>query len=493
MGQINSYQDLVQAIDEHGIEATVKAYRKPPLHTRILRELYDLYLDQPQYIEFLAHYPLIPSDLAERIGQALSPEQVNIACGLASNPRSPQQTLNRLGTHANARVRLELAANPNLTPKECQLLAADDNVFVRAKLAGNPALPTALQFLLSADDSECVRLALASRKTLDPDIAVQLGRDQDTLVRAAIINSWTQDPELLHLWAERDDVQNQQLLLQRNKKLEPSLLDTLRLSPHPAPRKQALKTADLSGPHMLFLAESDNTEDRMFLAEQEKLPASIQRILAQDSAPQVRRRLAANACIDPGIAQHIATSDDLAACRTLAKNPAIEDDCIAQLCTHADDNIALLVTYRSNLNETHRQLLLNHRPTTTAAEHIAYQGIGYKQLSTETATALAQAKAPSLRRFAAQSPKLEKGTLQRLSEDISSQVRQATATNPTTPDFTLQTLTKDHCRDVVFAAEDNIGRRLHTQHGSTEEYQRDAADDEESSPLLKKIVKIFTD
>ena len=48
MGQINSYQDLVQAIDEHGIEATVKAYRKPPLHTRILRELYDLYLDQPQ-------------------------------------------------------------------------------------------------------------------------------------------------------------------------------------------------------------------------------------------------------------------------------------------------------------------------------------------------------------------------------------------------------------------------------------------------------------
>ncbi len=496
MGQINTYQDLVDAIDAHGIEETVKAYRKPPLHTRILRELYDLYLDQPKYVEFLAHYPLIPSDLAERIAEEADEAQVEIACGLASNPRSSQQTLNRLTTHPDTSVRLALAANPNLTPKECQALVVDDNPYIRATLAGNPALPVQQQFILSADENPGVRIALSTRKTLDLDIAVHLSHDNDPMVRAAIINMWSQDPELLHLWAERDDAQQQQLLFRRNKPLEPALLDTLRLSPHSDTRQQALERAGLSGPHMLWLAESDDTEDRIFLAEQSDLPAGIQRILAQDSSPKVRRRLAANAGIDAGIALHIAASDDLPACRALAKNPAIQDECIARLCTHADDNIALLVAYRDDLNDDHRDLLFNHRLSPGAAEHLAYQGIGYKRLCTDTAETLARAEAPSLRAFAAHSANLADETFKRLSQDPADQVRHAVANNPATPEQYLQALTTDSNRDILFAAEDNLIRRLRTQEKASEAIDESTPYDDEPEQgrdLLKKIITFFKD
>ena len=74
MVQINTSDDLVAQIDELGVAGTVKAHRKPPLPTRILRDLYELYHDQDTYLEFLAHYPLIPSDLADLIAWMLTIE-----------------------------------------------------------------------------------------------------------------------------------------------------------------------------------------------------------------------------------------------------------------------------------------------------------------------------------------------------------------------------------------------------------------------------------
>mgnify|MGYP001130192312 CR=1 FL=1 len=50
MVQIISSEDLVAQIDELGVAETVKAHKKPPLPTRILRDLYELYHDQDQYL-----------------------------------------------------------------------------------------------------------------------------------------------------------------------------------------------------------------------------------------------------------------------------------------------------------------------------------------------------------------------------------------------------------------------------------------------------------
>ena len=504
MGQIDSCDELIEQIEALGIEATVKAHRKPPLHTRILRDLYELYIDVPNYVEFLAHYPLIPSDLAERIAQEIDPEHIGIAHGLAGNPRSSQQTLNRLTQHENVDVRLELAANPNLTPKEFQSMVEDQSAYVRAAIAKNASLPNSLQFILSEDSDAVVLTALTSRKTLDIDIAIQLSTHSDPLVRAAIINQWSQDPEVLQMWADLDDPLNQQLLLQRSGKLEASAVEALSYAPDSEVRNGALAQVTPSGALMLWLAESDHTDDRVALAERPNLPNSIQRILAQDSSPKVRRRLAANADLAPSLALHIASSTDPQACRALAKNPAIDFECLSQLCLHPDDDIALLVAYRDDLSEQHFDLLINHRLSITVAEHLAYQGFEYTNIQSTPLAALASSDAPSLRQFAARSTHTEDTCFKKLASDPVDSVRLALAQNPHAPEACLRSLMEDSNRDIVFAAEETLNQRNRVTSNqddfdSDEDFEEDEEEEEEEEEYyergstLKRILNFFTE
>jgi hypothetical protein len=460
MVQINTCDDLVEQIDDLGVAETVKVHRKPPLPTRILRDLYELYHDQDVYLEFLAHYPLIPSDLADQIATKLDPKKSGIAHGLASNPRCPQQALNRLVKHKDVTVRYALASNTNLTPKEFQILVEDQNAYVRAEAAQNPSLPVHLQFILADDTSSAVRISLANRKTLDLDIAVHLAQSDDTAVRAAVILHCTLDDELLQLWADRDDLRQQLLLLRRKSTLPASIQSAIHFSPHSFACRTALTGKELSGPEMLFLAESDDTRDRIFIAEQSDLPASIQRILAQDASPKVRRRLAANGSLYESIALHIAASSDIGSCRALAKNPSISDDVIAYLCGHPEDEIALLITYRDDLTDTHRDRLINQRESLTVAEHFAYLEIEYTNTSETVAEQLAQSDAPTLRAFSAYSTNLSSRVRSRLTSDLSDSVRLAVASNPMLDDSQIKRLCEDPNREVIFAAEATYAQRL---------------------------------
>jgi hypothetical protein len=498
---IENCEDLVAQIDELGVEATVRAHRKPPLLTRILRDLYDLYHDQDVYLSFLAHYPLIPSDLADQIASTLDPNKVDIAIGLAGNPRCPQQSLHRLTKHPNVAVRHALAANPNLTPKEFQVLIEDENEFVRANLAQNSALPNPLQFILADDASTAVRIALSERKNLDTDVAVHLANSDDTLVSAATILNFSLDEELLQLWADLNKQHQQLLLLKRSKALPAPVYAALRISPHSFVSRTALKGSELSGPEMLFLAESEDTRDRIFLAEQPHLPTSIQRLLAQDTSPRVRRRLAGNFAIHEAIALHIAASNDLNAIRTLAKNRATSDATLRELCQHPDDDIALLVAYRDDLAEEHYDLLINHRETLTVAEHLAYQEVRYDQLSPMVAQQLATHPAPSVRAFAARSASLNDATRNLLLKDPSPQVRLKLANNPKLSEGQLRTLQQDTDRQVVFAAEENFAQRIRQQHKEAEAQMPPSADKPEPIPqerprkgaLFNRIANFFHD
>lgn len=457
---IDTCEDLVAQIDAIGVAATVKLHRKPPLLTRILRDLYDLYHDQDRYLSFLAHYPLIPSDLADQIASTLEADKVDIAIGLAGNPRCPQQTLNRLVDHPDVGVRHALAANPNLTPKEIQVLIQDPNEFVRAALAENPALPNHLQFILADDCSTAVRVTLSERKNLDTDVAVHLANSENALVSASTILNYTLDEELLQLWADHHQQRQQLLLLKRAKALPAGVQVALRTSPHPLVCRTALKAGPLTGPEMLYLAQSEDTRDRSFLAEQSDLPASIQRLLAQDASPRVRRRLAANNTIHEAIALHIVASNDLSSARALAKNPATSDAALRELCLHSEDDIALLVAYRDDLQAEHYDLLINHRESYSVAEHLAYQEIEYDNLSQAVAQKLAQHEAPSVRAFAARSTLLDDATRSQLVQDPSPQVRQRLAHNPSLSEGQLRILLEDEVRKVIFAAEENFAARI---------------------------------
>jgi hypothetical protein len=498
---IATCEDLVAQIDAQGIAATVKAHRKPPLLSRILRELYELYHDQDRYVCFLAHYPLIPSDLADQIASTLDPAKVDIAIGLAGNPRCPQLSLNRLVEHPDISVRHALASNPNLTPKEFQALAVDENSFVRAALATNPALPTPLQFVLSDDASATVRIALAERKNLDTDVAVHLANSKDLLTSAATILNYSLDDELLQLWAEQDQPSQQRLLLKRKQPLPDSVRTALRLSPGGDVLRSTLKNTTISGPEMLYLAESEDSRDRIFLADQADLPTSIQRLLAQDTAPRVRRRLAANPCIHESIALHIVASNDMDACRALTQNPATSDTTLCELCLYPDDAIALLVAYREDLQAHHYDLLLNHRETFAVAEHIAYQDIGHCTLSEPVSQHLAEHPTPGIRLFAARSLLLDAATRDALTQDPCPAVRKQLAQNPTLSERQLRTLIDDSNREVLFAAEENSARRIREQTASTPANAAQRATQPQAAPsaptqkgaLFNKITDFFTD
>ncbi|MGJ8639662.1 MAG: hypothetical protein ACSHYA_09740 [Opitutaceae bacterium] len=498
MQTIITSDDLVEQIDEIGIAETVKIHRKPPLPTRILRDLYELYHDQDHYLSFLAHYPLIPSDLADTIASNLDPKKTEIAIGLAGNPRCPQQSLNRLTEHSDVSVRHALAANPNLTPKEFQALVTDSNEFVRAALSQNSALPNPLQFVLAEDSSTAVRIALSERKNLDTDVAVHLANSDDAMVSAATIINYSLDEEIMQLWADDNQQQQQLLLLKRIKALPAAVHKALRTSPHPLVSRSALKDSELSGPEMLYLVQSDDTRDRIFLAEQSDLPASIQRILAQDASPRVRRRLASNNTIHESIALHIVASNDIGACRSLTKNTATSDATLRELCLHPDDDIALLVCYRDDLQPEHHDLLVNQRTTFVAAEHLAYQEIEYSNFTEEASSILASHESPSVRAFVAHSSQLNDTARNQLLNDSSPLVRRNLAKNPTLNDRQLRTLLEDADRDVTFAAEETFAQRIRQEKAAQaiepEAPQKKTVKKRPSKgALFNKITKFFTE
>ncbi|MDQ8187042.1 hypothetical protein [Pelagicoccus sp. SDUM812002] len=493
---ILSINDLLDALEEHGPEKVIKATRKKPISSFALRSLYSEYADNDKYLLFLAQYPLLPSELAQGIADGLKPKQVNIATALASNPRTPAQSLGLLATHASASVRIAVASNPNVSPKECQTLAQDEATFVRAAIAQNPSLPTYLQFILATDDEPAVKIALAERENLDGDVAHQLSRDDSALVKSALVRNKYLDPELFQMWADSDDEILQSLLQRQADKFPASVRNSLRYSAHPTVRFPALDSSPISLPEMLWLAESDTIEDRVYLSQKPNLPAAIQRILAQDTSAKVRRYLAASASIQQDIAERVATSHDLQACIALAKNPNASPELLNELCLHSDPQVATLVAYRDDLCEHHWDLLINHRSDNTVAEHIAFQAIDYPEIEAPVAERFAASPNPSLRAFAAAAFDLSPASLATLSHDICEKVRESVANNPKVPEPQLRELCYDDNQDIANAAEKTIAQRLQAANTSQPQktFQQTATAARNSGSrktILKNILSFF--
>lgn len=459
---ILSINDLLDALEEHGGAQVIKLTRKRPISSFALRSLYSDYADNPDHLLFLAQYPLLPSELAQSISTNLKPEQAEVAATLARNPRSPQQTLAQLSRHPDTAVRIAVARNPNASPKECQTLAQDPSPFVRSAIAANPALPNFLQFILAEDDAPSVKIALAERENLDLDVAHHLSQDPSTLVKTALLQHKTLEPEVYQMWADGDDETLQTLLLRESDRFPASVRNSLRYSTHSSVRFGALDTTPLSLPEMLWLAESDHTDDRAYLAQKPNLPAAIQRILAQDTSPKVRRYLASSSNLQQEIAERIATSHDLEACLTLAKNPNTSPELLNELCLHPNPQVATLVAYREDLTDAHWDLLINKREDNTVAEHIAFQAIDYVDIEANVAQRFAASLNPSLRAFAAAAFELPSSNLATLAQDHCDKVREAVASNPKLPEPQLRSLCYDANQDIANAAEKTIALRLQT-------------------------------
>lgn len=451
---MNTVEELIDLIEIKGVAGAIRATRRPPLPTRLLRELYQDFRDREQFLLFVASYPLAPSDLAEQVGVQHGDNE-KVATALAGNPRTPPVALQRLAGSAFDAVRVALASHPNLGPREFQSLAASADPAIRAAVASHPNLPIGWQLMLSADTEPKVRACLAARKGIDTDIAVRLSSDEDRTVRSTLLSNPDLHPEIRQMQADLDDPLSQQVLLDVKVDMPDSVWQSLRLAADPLIRQRALQAQPPSGPEILMLAESDDTSDRLFAAGLAALPVAIQRILAGDTSPKVRRRLAAHPQLDESIALQIAASEDSTAAIALAANPNLRPSTIIALCSHSNDAVADILCSRSDLTESHWQILV-HRQNISAAELLAFDRIPFAAIKDWRASELAVSCFPSARAFAAGSRHLPTADFKILLSDRSPQVRRAVASNPAAPAEVLHELAGDNDRELAFAAEDSL-------------------------------------
>lgn len=430
--------ELLEIILESGIPRICKAYRKPPLPTRLLRDLYAIE-DRPEARRFIAAYPLSPSDLLEALSRECADPETLAAAAL--NPRTPAHLLSRLIESASSAVRAEVAINSQLSPRDMRLLARDIDASVRSTVAKNPALKPQLMAELSNDGRPAVRASLAANPSLFPEIRFARQADPSPIVGSELV-AHCEDEETLLFWADSDD-ENLQIALLERKSLPDSVGHSLLFSPHPAIRAEARERFAPTFPERLGIARRGTIEERQWLAAQPEMPLALQRILSQDESADVRRRLAAHPDVHADVAAHFITMHDEDCCEALAANPATPKDLLLALARSGIDSIPSLLAYRNDLSVDLLEYLLLEAPSEAFVRHLAIAGNEPPALSGVLLTSYARHPLPSVRAFVATRAELDLSQRSRLGRDIAPPVREAICRNPATTDLELEELLDD--------------------------------------------------
>ena len=116
-------------------------------------------------------------DLARRRDGSL------VRWGLALNPRTPPDILERLAKDADDATTRHLAGNPGTPLPILRGLGASGSALARAAVARNPGIDAALMARLAGDAEDDVRLALALNRGATREVLERLARDENARVR----------------------------------------------------------------------------------------------------------------------------------------------------------------------------------------------------------------------------------------------------------------------------------------------------------------------
>lgn len=117
---------------------------------------------------------------------------------VAQNQRANDDTLNRLSSDNDERVRCGLAVNPKICGlKEILDLLLKDNTTVKKALTGNPKLPSVYLEKLYTNNNWEVRWGVARHQNTDAPILVKLSADAEPLVRWGVAENPACPPEIL--------------------------------------------------------------------------------------------------------------------------------------------------------------------------------------------------------------------------------------------------------------------------------------------------------
>jgi len=103
--------------------------------------------------------------------------------GLAVNPRTPPDILERLARDADDVTTRHLAGNPGTPLPILGRLARSGSALARAAVARNPSIDAALMTRLAGDSEDDVRFALALNRAATRDVLERLAKDANPRVR----------------------------------------------------------------------------------------------------------------------------------------------------------------------------------------------------------------------------------------------------------------------------------------------------------------------
>jgi hypothetical protein len=111
-------------------------------------------------------------------------ERLKLHMLLASNPNTPEATLDLLADGESLVLLERIAENPNTSAYTLSKLAFHDNPRIRAAVAENPSLPESIMWRLASDVHPDVRLRLAESYLLPSTILLALAEDDNPYVQS---------------------------------------------------------------------------------------------------------------------------------------------------------------------------------------------------------------------------------------------------------------------------------------------------------------------
>lgn len=437
---------LLEQIRRDGIAKVCSVFRRPPLPSRMLRELVEMEgEDGVLGRRFVADYPLSPSDLLEALDRDCE-DSIALA-SVALNPRVPPHVLARLAESEDSAVRRQAARNSQLAPRDLRTLARDVDWRVRAAAAGNNALKTQHQAELTHDPEPAVRLSLVGNPSIVPEIRFALSNDPSPVVRGGMVGACDDDEALL-FWAD-SDIEDFQTALLTRKDLPEAVIESLMQSPFARIRAAARERRVPNEEEVLGLARRDEVEDRLWILGQATVPLPIQQILAQDADASVRVALAAHSSVQPDVAEHFITMNDEGCCRELAANPAMPKELMMALACSKIEGIAVRLAYRDDVPNDVVRYLLSGPDGECFIAHLAMRdSIGF-EIPGELMVRFCDSPQPAVRALVAQLGHLSDSLRAQLRADPVPAVRIALCKNSETTDMELEEMLEDGDEVVV--------------------------------------------
>ncbi len=445
--------EVLEDLTNQGLEAMLAKYNRPPLPSRLLKELFSSHPGTLTY-QFISSYAHTPGSLLEDLAEIT--DEPSILLNLARHPRASRQMLIRLAEHPSLEIRCAVAENKSITPQIADVLAGDPHMVVRAILAENPILFARVQGVLADDPEPLVRAALTRQKNLSREALAKLSKDDNVFIKTSLIVLSQAQLDKQLAWADSDDLGVQKLLLKR-KMLHPEVLESLCFSPHPEISCYAISQRNLKPDELLGWAESESEHVRKLIASKDDLPPSIQAILANDSSQDVRRTLAMNRNLAPEVLDLLFADETTNT--ALAANAALDEDMITRFCQYELPTAHKVLAARRDLSGDHLHELVNERRDFGVIFHLAFTGYVFLDTSAEMTHNLAFHELPTLRAFAASSHRLSKNEIPRLCKDPCKLVRLRLAHNTSIGKRVLTFLTSDPCPEVALVAEERLAAK----------------------------------